>query len=153
MRRVLSWTSTEMNKHTPTDEGEPTYSVTDKNVLGEPLEFFSLERVTCFVDENCCLADGESDALKNVVCCLVTEEFLEFVGRQNQGSETSNPDQNVGGLKPGERLYLCAKSWFEAYHAGCAPKVVLEATHQDVLTHMSSEILTALAEQSKRKSF
>jgi uncharacterized protein (DUF2237 family) len=37
------------------------------------------------------------------------------------------------GLKAGDRWCLCADRWREAYDAGCAPDVVLEATHARML--------------------
>ena len=41
-----------------------------------------------------------------------------------------NPIYNFPGLKPGDRWCVCALRWKQAFKAGCAPKVILEATHE-----------------------
>jgi uncharacterized protein (DUF2237 family) len=40
---------------------------------------------------------------------------------------------------------LCAERWLEAYEAGCAPEVVLGATHARALDVVPIEALTARA--------
>ena len=44
--------------------------------------------------------------------------------------------------RPGERWCLCASRWLEAYEAGCAPEVVLGATHARALEIVPIELLT-----------
>jgi uncharacterized protein (DUF2237 family) len=39
------------------------------------------------------------------------------------------------GLKPGDRWCLHVLRWIEAWEAGKAPSVVLEATHEEVLKY------------------
>ena len=39
----------------------------------------------------------------------------------------------LDGLRPGDRWCLCASRWTEAFEAGVAPQVVLEATHARTL--------------------
>jgi hypothetical protein len=46
---------------------------------------------------------------------------------------TPVPGFDFPGLKPGDRWCLCAARWQEALEAGCAPRVVLRATHQRAL--------------------
>jgi len=48
-------------------------------------------------------------------------------------------------LKPGDRWCLCASRWREAYDAGVAPEVVLEATHVSMLEFASLEELKQVA--------
>ena len=50
---------------------------------------------------------------------------------ESRGNDLSTPRAEWGfpGLKPGDRWCLCAARWLEAYEAGMAPKVVLEATN------------------------
>jgi uncharacterized protein (DUF2237 family) len=43
------------------------------------------------------------------------------------------PQYGFAGLKDGDQWCLCASRWQEAFEAGVAPKVVLEATHMLVL--------------------
>ena len=45
------------------------------------------------------------------------------------------------GLKENDRWCLCALRWKEAYEAGYAPPVVLEATHEKALEFVDLEIL------------
>jgi hypothetical protein len=46
---------------------------------------------------------------------------------------------------PGDRWCLCAPRWQEAYEAGAAPAVVLEATHARTLEWCSLDALQAHA--------
>ena len=63
----------------------------------------------------------------------MTEEFLEYSFQQGNDLSTPRPDMQFPGLKPGDRWCLCAGRWLEAAEAGCAPRVVLEATHERTL--------------------
>jgi len=63
----------------------------------------------------------------------MTEEFLEFSKSRGNDLSTPMPQWNFSGLKPGDRWCLCAPRWLEAYNAGKAPKVKLEATHEKTL--------------------
>ena len=43
------------------------------------------------------------------------------------------PQFQFPGLKPGDQWCLCAARWQEAFEAGKAPRVVLQATHAAAL--------------------
>jgi len=43
------------------------------------------------------------------------------------------PAAQFPGLSPGDRWCVCAGRWREAFDAGVAPTVVLEATHEEAL--------------------
>ena len=45
------------------------------------------------------------------------------------------------GLKPGDRWALCATRWYEAFTAGSAPLVKLDATHRKALETIPLETL------------
>lgn len=45
------------------------------------------------------------------------------------------------GVQNNQKWCLCALRWKEAYDAGFAPNVILEATNQDVLNYIPFEIL------------
>ena len=45
------------------------------------------------------------------------------------------------GLKPGDRWALCAARWYEAFTAGSAPLVKLDATHRKALETIPLETL------------
>ncbi|HRI35262.1 MAG TPA: DUF2237 family protein, partial [Saprospiraceae bacterium] len=50
-------------------------------------------------------------------------------------------EYQFAGVRPGNRRCLCALRWVEAYEAGKAPLVVLEATNKDVLKNIPFELL------------
>jgi uncharacterized protein (DUF2237 family) len=60
----------------------------------------------------------------------MTAEFLEFSKARGNDLSTPVPEFGFPGLKPGDRWCLCAPRWREALDAGCAPQVVLAATHE-----------------------
>ena len=78
-----------------------------------------------------------------MICVVVTDEFLEFSKAQGNDLSTPFPEYNFPGLKDGDRWCLCAMRWVEAYQAGKAPKVILEATHELMLRMVPLEILQA----------
>jgi len=102
------------------------------NVLGTPLEPCSLDPMTGFYRNGCCDTGAEDQGV-HVVCAVMTEEFLAFSRAQGNDLSTPVPMYEFPGLKPGDRWCLCAGRWREAYDAGCAPSVVLEATHARML--------------------
>jgi uncharacterized protein (DUF2237 family) len=60
---------------------------------------------------------------------VATEEFLAFSKQVGNDLSTPIPEYHFPGLKAGDCWCLCASRWQEAYEAGFAPPVVLEATH------------------------
>ena len=96
------------------------------NLLGLPLETCSNDPVTGYFRTGCCETD-EDDRGSHTVCAEVTAEFLEFQRRRGNDLTTAGP--GFPGLKPGDRWCVCAARWKEALDAGCAPPVVLAATH------------------------
>ena len=103
------------------------------NLLGDKLEPCSLDPVTGFLRNGCCEAHV-SDAGAHTVCALMTAEFLEFSKAQGNDLSTPRPEFGFAGLKPGDRWCLCAARWREAFDAGRAPKVVMQATHREAAT-------------------
>ncbi|MBL0900874.1 MAG: DUF2237 domain-containing protein, partial [Reyranella sp.] len=65
----------------------------------------------------------------HTVCAVMTAEFLVFSKSRGNDLSTPMPQYGFAGLKPGDRWCLCASRWKEAFDAGAAPAVVLEATH------------------------
>jgi uncharacterized protein len=80
-----------------------------------------------------CCRSGKGDHGVHVVCARVTEKFLEFSKSRGNDLTTPRPEFDFPGLKPGNQWCLCAARWREAFEAGCAPGVVLEATHESAL--------------------
>ncbi len=64
----------------------------------------------------------------------MTHRFLEFSKFKGNDLTTPRPEFNFPGLREGDQWCLCADRWLEAFDAGLAPEVVLEATNQKVLT-------------------
>lgn len=116
----------------------------DKNVFGERLEICSLKPLTGFFREGCC-STGPEDAGTHTVCAVVTDEFLQFSRSNGNDLITPRPEYLFPGLKPGDRWCVCASRWMEAYRAGVAPKVVLEATHEKTLEYISLKELSKFA--------
>lgn len=102
------------------------------NVLDQPLEPCSVDPLTGFFRDGCCNT-AEDDHGRHTVCAVVTAEFLEFSAARGNDLSTANPAFGFAGLKPGDHWCLCAARWLEAWQAGCAPRVVLEATHRRTL--------------------
>lgn len=71
----------------------------------------------------------------------MTEEFLTFTASRGNDLSTPYPAYRFPGLKPGDQWCLCALRWREAYEAGVAPPVVLEATHAMALQYVTIEML------------
>jgi len=106
---------------------------TAKNVLGGPLATCSRSPMTGFLRTGCCETSDE-DHGSHTVCAVMTEEFLEFSVARGNDLVTPRLQWGFPGLKPGDRWCLCAARWQEAFDAGMAPKVVLEACHEACLT-------------------
>lgn len=120
------------------------------NVFGEPLISCSMKPLTGFYRDGCCNS-GEDDAGVHAVCVVVTAEFLEFSYSRGNDLSTPHPEYNFPGLKPGDRWCLCASRWVEAWKAGKAPQVVLEATHERTLDFIQLEELVKWAAKAGRK--
>ncbi len=104
----------------------------EKNVLGGPLRACSFDPLTGYFRDGCCATHGE-DGVAHLVCVKVTAEFLEYSREVGNDLSTPRPEMRFRGLKPGDRWCLHVLRWVEAWEAGKAPQVVLEATHQRVL--------------------
>jgi uncharacterized protein (DUF2237 family) len=115
-----------------------------KNVLGTALQPCSFDPLTGWLRDGCCRTD-DTDPGRHVVCAKVSVEFLNFEMERGNDLITARPALRFAGLKPGDRWCVCAARWVEAYDNGCAPLVVLEATHERARSH-TLEVL-------KRKTF
>ena len=112
----------------------------ERNVLGGELLSCSYDPVTGFYRDGCCRT-GEDDQGTHVVCARVTQAFLDFSVARGNDLVTPRPEWRFAGLKPGDRWCLCVTRWTEALQAGVAPPVVLEATHEKALQHVSLTVL------------
>lgn len=117
----------------------------DRNVLGAPLSPCGLDPITGFWRDGCCRT-GDQDQGRHTVCVIVDAAFLAFSAARGNDLSTPMPAYGFPGLVPGDRWCLCADRWAEAYKAGKAPRVVLAATHERTLKHVTLEELLAHAE-------
>ncbi len=115
-------------------------------MIGGVLEPCSTDPMTGFFRDGCCRTGG-GDVGVHVVCARVTEDFLAWSMSHGNDLSTPRPEFEFPGLKSGDRWCLCAARWKEAFDAGKAPVVVLEATHESALEFLDLADLRAHAQQ------
>ncbi len=118
--------------------------MSDRNVLGEPLEPCGTDPVTGFYRDGCCRSDAE-DVGSHTICAVVTEEFLQHQRSIGNDLMTAIPQYGFPGLVPGDRWCVTALNWLRAYDDGAAAFVVLAATHERALEIVPLEALRELA--------
>ena len=110
------------------------------NILGTNLETCCIRPMTGYYRDGVCRT-SEEDGGTHTVCAIVSTEFLEYSKSQGNDLMTPAPHFNFPGLKAGDKWCLCALRWKEAYDAGCAPKIVAEATSNLTTRYVDKEIL------------
>ncbi len=120
----------------------------NKNIFGEPLMECSAKPKTGYFRDGCCNTD-ETDTGEHTVCIVASEEFLTFSRLVGNDLSTPVPEYSFSGVKPGDKWCLCAQRWLEAYQYNCAPQIVLEATNETLLSHVSMEIILKYAFRDK----
>ena len=103
-----------------------------KNVLGGVLVPCCTILKTGFFRDGYCRTDL-IDQGKHVVCAVMNEEFLVFTQQRGNDLSMPRPEFSFPGLKTGDRWCLCAVRWLEAWEAGVAPPVILEASAEEAL--------------------
>lgn len=112
------------------------------NVLGTELTCCCTSPRTGFYRDGFCQT-GPQDVGRHTVCARVTTEFLEFSRSRGNDLITPMPNYNFPGLRDGDKWCLCVSRWKEAFDAGVAPPIVLEATHSAALDVVTLEQLRA----------
>lgn len=115
-----------------------------RNVLGGPLGTCSERPLTGFFRDGCCNTSDE-DLGRHTVCVVLTAEFLEFSKAAGNDLLTPRPEYDFPGLQPGDRWCLCAARWRQAWEAGAAPRVVLNATNEATLDLVPLDALKAFS--------
>lgn len=110
------------------------------NVLGGPLAACSRDPMTGFFRDGHCNTCTE-DTGSHTVCAVMTAEFLAYSKYVGNDLSTPRPEFGFDGLKPGDQWCLCAARFLQAHDEGCAPRVQLEATHQNALDIVPLDIL------------
>lgn len=114
------------------------------NVLGTPLRACCMRPMTGFFRNGCCDTSAQDTGV-HTVCVIVTASFLAFSRSVGNDLSTPQPAYQFPGLKEGDKWCLCALRWLEAHQAGCAPRVILSATHRCSLDYIQLEDLKAHA--------
>ncbi|MGI9646727.1 MAG: DUF2237 family protein [Ilumatobacteraceae bacterium] len=114
------------------------------NVLGTELLPCSHEPLTGYYRTGCCENRGDDPGM-HTVCGRVTADFLEFSASKGNDLSTPMPQYGFAGLQPGDQWCICADRWKEAFDAGRACAVVLEATHVSTLEYVDLADLRAHA--------
>ena len=112
----------------------------EKNVLGGQLALHCTSPQTGFYRDGYCRT-GEADEGSHVIAAIITDEFLNYTQLHGNDLKTPIPMYDFPGLKKGDRWCLCAFRWREAYEAGVAPPIVLEACHEKALDYISLDVL------------
>jgi uncharacterized protein (DUF2237 family) len=114
--------------------------VSERNVLGGPLEPCGDDPVTGFFRDGCCRPDPNGVGT-HLVCAVVTAAFLEH--QKSIGNDLSTPMPVYGfpGLNPGDRWCVTVANWRRAYEDGKASYVVLAATSERALDVVPLEAL------------
>ena len=102
------------------------------NVLGDRLEPCSTDPMTGFFRNGACDTCAQ-DQGSHTVCAVMTADFLAFSRSVGNDLSTPRPEFGFEGLSPGDRWCLCAARFLQAYNAGRAPRVRLQATHRRAL--------------------
>jgi uncharacterized protein (DUF2237 family) len=111
-----------------------------RNVLGGRLQTCSESPRTGFYRDGCCHT-GPNDQGRHLACVVLTDEFLNFSKEKGNDLSTPMPQYQFPGLNDGDQWCLCALRWVEAYRAGKAPKLKLEATHEMMLQLVPLDLL------------
>ena len=118
--------------------------MTDRNVLGQPLEACSMDPVTgWFRDGSCRTAPGDRGS--HTICSVMTEEFLEHQQSVGNDLTTPMPQYHFPGLVPGDRWCVTAPNWLRAHQDGAAAPVVLASTNEAVLDAVPLDVLKQYA--------
>ena len=121
-----------------------------KNILGTDLKCCGTKPMTGYFRDGFCRT-SETDRGRHVVACIVNEKFLHFTRQMGNDLSSSNPMYSFPGLKPGDKWCVCALRWKEAFDAGCAPEVILEATHEKSLEYVALDDLISMSSDPKYK--
>ena len=111
-----------------------------KNVFGNQLQACSFSPKTGYLRDGFCTCVS-SDHGAHTLCAIMTDAFLEFSASVGNDLSTPRPEYSFSGLNAGDQWCLCLQRWIQAEKHDAAPLVVLEATNESVLKHVSLETL------------
>lgn len=114
------------------------------NVYGQALIPCSSDPVTGFFRDGHCNTCAE-DTGRHTVCAVMTAEFLAYSKYVGNDLSTPRPEFGFAGLSVGDRWCLCAARFLQAHDEGCAPRVMMSATHQSALDIVPMRVLKTYA--------
>ncbi len=114
--------------------------MSERNVLGGPLDPCGTDPMTGFFRDGCCNT-GPEDLGSHTICAVVTSEFLEHQRSIGNDLVTARAEFGFPGLRPGDRWCVTAVNWARADRDGAAAPVVLAATNERVLEIVPLESL------------
>jgi uncharacterized protein len=126
----------------------PQKKMSQLNVLGTPIALASVDPLTGYFRNGYCQT-GENDYGLHVVAAVVTDDFLQYSKSQGNDLITPYPSSGFPGLKAGDVWCLCVMRWRDAYEAGFAPPVILEATNAKALQYVTLEQLKSIQNTPK----
>lgn len=150
-RPLASDTSGAEQDSSRSETNQRTITSRPRNVLGSELRCCCLAPRTGFYRDGWCQT-GEQDLGRHTVCAIMTDEFLHFSASRGNDLMTPMPQYSFPGLKAGDKWCLCVLRWKEAFDAGVAPHVVLEACHEKSLEYVNLDDLRAHAVPSSESS-
>ncbi len=118
--------------------------MSERNVLGGPLEPCGTDPVTGFYRDGCC-STGPDDLGSHTICAVVTAEFLDHQRSIGNDLSTPHPAYHFPGLVPGDRWCVTARNWLRAHLDGAAAPVVLASTHERALESVPLDALISHA--------
>lgn len=118
--------------------------MTDRNVLGGPLEPCGTDPLTGFYRDGSCHT-GPDDRGRHTICAVVSREFLDHQRSIGNDLTIPMPQYRFPGLVPGDRWCVTAVNWLRAHHDGVAAPVVLASTHERTLEVVPLEALRQYA--------
>ncbi|MCV7194534.1 DUF2237 family protein [Mycolicibacterium brumae] len=118
--------------------------MSERNVLGGPLQPCGTDPMTGFYRDGCC-SSGTEDIGLHTICAMVTAEFLEHQRGIGNDLSTPMPAYRFPGLVPGDRWCVTARNWLRAHSDGAAAPVVLACTHERTLEVVELEVLRRYA--------
>lgn len=116
----------------------------ERNVLGEPLDICCTNPMTGYFRDGFCRTVSQ-DTGTHTVCAIMNDEFLQFSASMGNDLITPIPHYQFPGLKAGDKWCLCVNRWIQAYKAGKAPMLLLEATHEKTLDYIELDNLVKFA--------
>lgn len=114
------------------------------NVLGGELSECGRDPITGYFRDGFCNT-CDADMGGHTVCAIMTDEFLAYSKYVGNDLTTPRPEFGFEGLMAGDPWCLCAARFLQAHDEGCAPRVVLEATHGRALEIVPLEVLRLYA--------